>query len=98
MILILSSYWPDWTAATITLLLAVLLSIGVKESSRFNNIFTLLNLGVVFFVIIAGMTRADSSNWSLVITNQTREEDPRVKGEGGFFPFGLAGKYCLLIG
>ena len=37
------------------------------------------------------MTRADSHNWSLTITNQTREQDTRVKGDGGFFPYGLAG-------
>ena len=83
--------YPDWTAATITLLLSVLLGVGVKESSRFNNIFTLLNLGVVFFVITAGITRADSNNWSLTVTNETRAEDPRIRGEGGFFPYGVAG-------
>ena len=51
--------YPDWTAATITLLLAVLLSIGVKESSRFNNVFTILNLGVVLFVIVAGLLQLE---------------------------------------
>ena len=81
--------YPDWTAATITLLLAILLSIGVKESSRFNNIFTVLNLGVVLFVIVAGLSAADSSNWSLMVSNST--DDPQVRGAGGFFPYGYSG-------
>ena len=81
--------YPDWTAATITLLLAVLLSIGVKESSRFNNIFTVLNLGVVLFVIVAGLSAADSSNWSLTVSNKT--DDSKVGGAGGFFPYGYSG-------
>ena len=83
--------YPDWTAASITLLLSIILSIGVKESSRFNNIFTILNLGVVIFVIIAGLFAADSSNWNLEVTNTTKAENPKVKGDGGFFPYGLAG-------
>lgn len=81
--------YPDWTAATITLLLAILLSIGVKESSRFNNIFTVLNLGVVLFVIVAGLSVADSSNWSLTVSNTT--DYSKVGGAGGFFPYGYSG-------
>ena len=78
--------YPDWTAATITILLAILLSVGVKESSRFNNVFTVLNLGVVLFVIVAGLSAADSSNWNLTVSDQTQ-----VRGEGGFFPYGYSG-------
>ena len=45
--------YPDWTAFAITLVLAVLLSVGVRESTRFNNIFTILNLCIVIFVVLA---------------------------------------------
>jgi len=79
--------YPDWTAFLITILLAVLLSLGVKESSRFNNVFTLLNLFVVIFVTTTGLTQSSLENWSLS-TNQTRIEE---RGTGGFFPFGLSG-------
>jgi amino acid transporter len=41
------------------------LALGVKESSRMNNIFTSLNLLVVAFIIVAGGTQADWNNWSI---------------------------------
>jgi len=80
--------YPDFTAFSITMVLALLLSLGVKESSRFNNIFTILNLGVVLFVTVVGLSQADSSNWSLEFSNSTKEE---LQSDGGFFPFGVSG-------
>lgn len=44
---------------------AGILTLGVKESSRFNNIFTGVNLLVVLYVVICGFIKADLSNWSL---------------------------------
>jgi amino acid transporter len=41
------------------------LAIGVKESSRMNNLFTGINLCVVTFIIIAGSIKADFKNWNL---------------------------------
>lgn len=76
--------YPDWTAFAITLLLALVLSVGVQESTRFNNIFTLLNIGVVAFVIITGFTKADLTNWKVSSTS-------KEMGSGGFFPFGISG-------
>ncbi|XP_054720493.1 cationic amino acid transporter 2-like [Uloborus diversus] len=78
------SEYPDFLAFGITLLLAVMLAAGVKESSRFNNIFTLLNLGVVVFAIIAGAIKSDPENWRL-------SEVPDGYGKGGFLPFGVSG-------
>jgi len=88
----LASY-PDWTAFTITILLALLLGLGVKESTKFNNAFTLLNLGVVLFVTMVGLTQADFSNWSLTAntTDILPAGDFKTQGMGGFFPFGLSG-------
>lgn len=43
----------------------VMLAAGVRESSRFNNLFTCLNLGVVVFAIIAGSIKSDTHNWNL---------------------------------
>ena len=55
----------------------------MRESSRFNNLFTVLNLGIVVFVTVAGLSKANTSNWSL-----PAEESA---GRGGFFPYGWAG-------
>merc|ERR1719153_1039630 len=66
----LASY-PDWTAFTITILLTLLLGLGVKESTKFDNAFTVLNLGVVLFVTVVGLTQADFSNWALTVDNVT---------------------------
>ncbi|XP_013773608.1 cationic amino acid transporter 2-like [Limulus polyphemus] len=80
------SAYPDFLALGITLLLTVMLAVGVKESSRFNNVFTVLNLAVVLFAVIAGGFKADITNWKL-----SKEEVPDDAGEGGFFPFGFSG-------
>jgi len=87
--------YPDWTAFAITLVLALVLSVGVQESTRFNNIFTLLNLGVVAFVIITGLTKADLANWSLDGSTGSGQKEGTSsgtdEGSGGFFPFGVSG-------
>ncbi|XP_042909296.1 cationic amino acid transporter 3 isoform X2 [Parasteatoda tepidariorum] len=80
------SAYPDFLAFGITLLLATMLCIGVKESTRFNTVFTALNLGVVVFAIIAGSIKSDVSNWKL-----KESEIPAYAGHGGFFPFGISG-------
>lgn len=82
----LSSY-PDFLAFGITLLLTVMLSLGVKKSSLFNNVCTILNLLVVIYAVIVGCFKADVHNWKL-----TPEEIPDKKfGTGGFFPYGFRG-------
>uniref|UniRef100_A0A131YKQ5 Amino acid transmembrane transport n=1 Tax=Rhipicephalus appendiculatus TaxID=34631 RepID=A0A131YKQ5_RHIAP len=81
----LSSY-PDLFALGITLFLALMLAIGVKESTRFNNFFTGLNLLVVIYVVIAGSFKADIANWQL-----KPKDIPSGHGNGGFFPYGIGG-------
>lgn len=46
-------------------LITALLAIGVKESTRFNNIFTCINLFVIAYVIICGLFKAKIQNWNL---------------------------------
>lgn len=78
----------DFFAFGISVLLAIALAFGMKESSMMNNVVTLINIGVVVFTVIVGSTKADTSNWDIQpnATNTTADV-----GEGGFFPFGVEG-------
>lgn len=80
----MSSYF-DIFSFLVSIILAVALALGVKESLLMNNIFTVINILVVVFVIIAGSIKVDTKNWNL--TNNL----PDDAGEGGFFPFGVSG-------
>jgi hypothetical protein len=44
-----------------------MLIIGVKGPSFANVIFTILNLGVIAFIFIAGAFNADLSNWNKTV-------------------------------
>lgn len=66
-----------------------MLVIGVKESTRFNSIFTGINLMVVIFVVVAGSFHINFANWSLP-AEETAKHGPEA-GSGGFFPFGFSG-------
>ncbi|NXG61682.1 CTR2 protein, partial [Hemiprocne comata] len=94
---------PDAFAAGLVVLLAGLLSFGVKESTTVSKAFTALNVLVLLFVTVSGFIKGDLSNWKL------REDDlPRAAaheagnqsmaanvtsafGVGGFMPYGFAG-------
>jgi len=51
------SAYPDLFAFIVTILFSWAIASGAKESTRVNNVFTMLNLGVVLFVIIAGLLK-----------------------------------------
>ncbi|NXS49106.1 CTR3 protein, partial [Balaeniceps rex] len=77
---------------------AALLAFGVSESALVNKIFTVVNLVVLGFVIIAGFVKGDIKNWQLsedYINHSYLDplDDTRKKafGSGGFVPFGLEG-------
>ncbi|NXO19353.1 CTR2 protein, partial [Oriolus oriolus] len=94
---------PDAFAAGLVVLLAGLLSFGVKESTMVNKAFTALNVLVLLFVTVSGFIKGNTSNWKL------REDDlPRAAaheagnqsmadnmtsafGVGGFMPYGFTG-------
>jgi amino acid transporter len=91
------SLFPDFLAFGITMILAVMLCIGVKESTRFNSIFTILNITVVLYVVTVGFFAIDTHNWGLsydeVPHEMKNDTNPKPKngGYGGFFPFGFSG-------
>jgi len=50
-------------AAVIVLLCAAVLLVGARESSTFNVIMTVFNIGVILFVIVLGSIFVDTANW-----------------------------------
>jgi len=54
--------YPDLFAFVVTILFSLAIAVGAKESTRVNNVFTMLNLGVVLFVIIAGLFKGEFFN------------------------------------
>lgn len=99
--------YPDFFASSLIVLITIMLIIGVKESSTLNSVFTLLNIAVILFIIIAGAIKANFNNWSLKpndnttfldIFNQTKgcSAEPNGNstincGSGGFVPYGFDG-------
>ncbi|KAF4519069.1 hypothetical protein B566_EDAN001659, partial [Ephemera danica] len=84
------SKYPDFLSFGMIMLLTALLSIGVKESTLMNNIFTGLNLITVSIVLVAGSMKADITNWQ-ILPETIPEEYKDKAGTGGFMPFGVAG-------
>lgn len=71
-----------------------MLSFGVKESTRFNSIFTCLNIVIVLYVVICGLFKADFHNWDLSVEevrNFSSKSEVKERGQGGFLPFGFSG-------
>eukprot|EP00062_Callorhinchus_milii_P016485 gi/632967899/ref/XP_007900236.1/ PREDICTED: low affinity cationic amino acid transporter 2-like [Callorhinchus milii] len=94
--------YPDCLAVCIIMLLAGLLSIGVKESTRVNKLLTAINILVLLFVIIGGFIKGDIYNWNIReedLMNMTAEAQnlslvahvDNGYGSGGFMPYGFSG-------
>uniref|UniRef100_F7E5E1 Cationic amino acid transporter 2 n=2 Tax=Monodelphis domestica TaxID=13616 RepID=F7E5E1_MONDO len=93
--------YPDFFAVCLVLLLSGLLSFGVKESAWVNKIFTMINILVIIFVIIAGFVKGNIENWrisedflkNLSISNREPliNNETTIYGVGGFMPFGISG-------
>ncbi|XP_023133016.2 cationic amino acid transporter 2-like [Amphiprion ocellaris] len=94
--------YPDFFAAGLIMLLAVILAFGMKESAIVNTVFTAVNVAVLVFIIISGFIKGDINNWRIseeTILNGTHQvENLTVAynetsdfGIGGFFPYGFDG-------
>jgi APA family basic amino acid/polyamine antiporter len=55
--------WLDLPALAIVSILTVVLVIGIRESSRFNNLMVAVKVGVVLLVIGAGAFYVHTANW-----------------------------------
>ncbi|NWV03001.1 CTR2 protein, partial [Ptilonorhynchus violaceus] len=94
---------PDAFAAGLVVLLAGLLSFGVKESTMVNKAFTALNVLILLFVTVSGFIKGDPSNWKLreddlppaaahEAGNQSMVDNmTSAFGVGGFMPYGFTG-------
>ncbi|XP_065546281.1 cationic amino acid transporter 2-like isoform X2 [Lathamus discolor] len=90
---------PDAFAAGLVVLLAGLLSFGVKESTTVSKVFTALNVLVLLFVTLSGFIKGDLSNWKLreddlpwAAENQSvADNTTSAFGVGGFMPYGFSG-------
>uniref|UniRef100_A0A7S3G916 Cationic amino acid transporter C-terminal domain-containing protein n=1 Tax=Palpitomonas bilix TaxID=652834 RepID=A0A7S3G916_9EUKA len=79
----------DMTSVLIIVLLTILLTVGIRESSKLNIAVTAINLVIVLFVIILGATKVDTVNY-----------DPffhYLKGPSGMFS-GAATVFFAYIG
>ncbi|CAD5112288.1 DgyrCDS1517 [Dimorphilus gyrociliatus] len=82
------SDYPDFLAFALCIVLAIILAVGVQEASKFNLIFTGLNLLVVIYAVTVGAFKADIKNWEI---NTTSLHNNTRYGTGGFAPFGFRG-------
>lgn len=88
----LATYF-DFFAFSLAVVFGVFLSFGFQTSTLLNNCCTLINVGIVIFVIVAGSLKADIKNWEInpLDINITSYDKPPKLGDGGFFPFGFEG-------
>ena len=70
------SEYPDFVAATLIILVTLVIAIGVQFTVRINSIFTSINICVMLFVIVTGLSVADFSLWT---------------DDEGFIPYGVQG-------
>ncbi|CAH2981062.1 unnamed protein product [Chilo suppressalis] len=82
--------YPDFFAFALVFLITILLGIGVKESTKLNNVFTALNMATVIIVVIAGAVKSNPENWRIKLED-IPEEYQSSAGAGGFMPWGMAG-------
>ena len=62
--------YPDFFSFTMVVLLTILLSFGVKESTILNNILTTVNLATVVLVIVSGAIKGKKFATFSVITKK----------------------------
>jgi len=59
----------DISALVIVVLLTAVLVLGIRESAGLNTLIVLLKLGIILFVIIAGLPHVNPENWQPYFPN-----------------------------
>jgi len=57
--------YVDLFAFGLIIILSIILSLGVKESTKLNNVLTSVNVILVLFVLIAGSINANTDNYNI---------------------------------
>ena len=69
----------DLFAFIIVISFMIFLTCGVKVTSYLNNLFSLINIGVIIIIIVVGAYFADIKNWEIP--------------DKGFMPYGWKGVF-----
>ncbi|XP_015680305.1 cationic amino acid transporter 2-like [Protobothrops mucrosquamatus] len=95
--------YPDIFAVCLIFLVTGLLSMGIKESTTVNKVFTTINVVILIFITISGLFKGDLKNWTLSEDDLRRLIDSNLSnqsvvgndtwkyGTGGFMPYGFSG-------
>ncbi|KAH7838769.1 hypothetical protein Vadar_030926 [Vaccinium darrowii] len=54
----------DPIAIAVSILICIGACLSIKGSSRFNTVVTIAHIGVIFFILVAGLTKANLANFS----------------------------------
>lgn len=89
------SEYVDLLAFGLCIFFTVLLCLGVKESTIINNIFTVVNVVIILYIMICGAFKADIHNWEVPESALPHDGNSTVSkfGKGGFFPYGPSGMF-----
>jgi len=60
----LVAHYPDFLACLLPLVITVPLALGVTVTSKANNIVTTINIIVITFAVLIGLSFANKANWS----------------------------------
>ncbi|CAM8979652.1 unnamed protein product [Rhodiola kirilowii] len=62
----------DPIAVAVSVIICIGASLSIKGSSRFNSIASIIHIGVVIFIFVAGMTQANTANYSPFLPHGVR--------------------------
>ena len=64
------SQYPDFFAFAMIIVLTLFLSIGVKESSMLNNVFTTINLITISIIVVSGIIKGEILIYIIALTEK----------------------------
>src|SRR5262249_19207924 len=70
--------WFNLPAVLILVLVTTVLVIGIRESAASNTALVILKVGVVLFVIVAGVGYINTANWTSIPPEERRQPAERA--------------------